>query len=163
MATIYDFAPTPLEPYQFSPTMDDRVVTARVVWSLFGKRWYLQMNELGGDLIFMLPVIGSLIGFHILSMVWLRGKVTLTTSFPHNFTVGNTVNLTIRGCVPDAYNGPKSVFVLTPTQFQFDAPSFPGRPLILGDISFDVNIAAGYFNTSTIVYRTANKQFEVSP
>jgi len=161
--TIFNFQETVLQPYTFNPTMDERVVSAIVLWSLYGKRYYLRMNELGGEPIFMLPLIGSVVGFHILSITWLRGIVTVTTSFPHNFPVGNTMNLTLRGCFPDAYNGTHQTYVSSPRELQFNLASFPGLALVFGFISYDINIGAGYFDTSTIVYRTANKQFEVSP
>lgn len=163
MTTIFNFQESPLAPYSFNPTMDERVVAAQVRWSLYGKRYYLLMAELGGELIFNLPLIGSVTGFHITHIEWLRGKVYVNTSFPHDFTLGNTVDLTIRGCIPEAYNGRHRTYVNSPRQFIFDLPDYPGIPLIFGYIAFDIDIAAGYFDTSTIVYRTANMQFEVNP
>jgi len=71
--------------------------------------------------------------------------------------------LTIRDCFPDAYNGRHRCYVSAPRELQFDLPSFPGRALALGFIGYDINIAAGYFDNSTIIYRSANQQFEVTP
>lgn len=160
---VYNFIESALTPYTFNPTMDQRVVACRVAWSLFGKRYYLRMNELAGRPILMMPIIGSLIGFNILSVLWRRGQVYVTTSFPHDYIVGNTIDLTVRGCAPEAYNGRFRCFIPNPQQIVYDLPVYPGEPLGFGFINYDINIAAGYFSTSTIVYRDANHQFEVTP
>jgi hypothetical protein len=160
---VFPFTESILQPYTFNPTMDQRVVAARVVWSLFGKRYYLRMSELTGTPIFLLPVIGSLEGFSVLSLNWLRGQVYMTTTYPHDYRVGSTLILTIRGCAPNGYNGRTRAYIPNPRQIIYNQPIYPGQPLQFGFVNYDINIAAGYFNTSRIVYRTANRQFEVSP
>ena len=37
------------------------------------------------------------------------------------------------------------------------------RALVSSPLNYDTNLAAGYFTTSTLIYRGANSQFEVSP
>jgi len=159
---VFSFIESTLSPYTFNPTVDGRVVAAKVVWSLFGKRYYLRMTELAGGVIFLLPVIGSLEGFNILSLAWRRGQVYITTSYPHDYTVANTIDLTVRGCLPEGYNGRFRCFIPNPQQIVYDVPVYPGEPLQFGFVNYDIDIAAGYFD-STVIYRSANQQFEVSP
>ncbi len=89
--TIYtQFSPAVNQNFSFQPTLDGQLYNAIVTWSLFGRRWIVNVYTLGGALVFQKPLTGS----------------------------------------PDGY---------------------------------DINIAAGYFFTSTLVYRDSTNNFEVSP
>ena len=90
MTTFTQFTPPPASLFAFQPTLDGAVYSATVVWNLAGQRWYLQLTDLSGNLIVLLPLIGSPIGS-------------------------------------------------------------------------DINLVAGYFQTSTLVYREDTGNFEVSP
>jgi hypothetical protein len=48
----------------------------------------------------------------ISAAAWLAKTVTVTTADPHNIPLGQTIQATIAGCTPDAYNG---TFAVTPT------------------------------------------------
>jgi hypothetical protein len=47
--------------------------------------------------------------------------------------------------------------------FSYALAQDPGVATALGLASYDVNLAWGYFQQSSLVFRTATQQFEVSP
>jgi len=149
-------------PFTFQPDLDGTQYTITVTWSLFGQRYYANCYTLEGTLIFSLPLIGSDIGVPIQNISWISGTVTVTTNLPHGFKVGSVVNATISGVSPDSYNGTYPVVVINSTQFTYQLSSYPGSVSSYGTASYDINMAAGYFNSS-LVYRTKNQQFEVFP
>jgi hypothetical protein len=59
MPTIIAFTPTPQAPFQFQPTLDGNSYNATVTWNVYGQRWYVNLVDGFGDLIFCLPLIGS--------------------------------------------------------------------------------------------------------
>ena len=56
---IYDFAPSPDSAYKFSPTLDGAIYNASVTWNLFGRRYYLNVNDQAGNLILSVAMAGS--------------------------------------------------------------------------------------------------------
>jgi len=149
-------------PFNFQPFLDGVQYNITVPWNFFGQRYYVQCTTLSGKLVFYLPLIGSQNAIYIKSISWVPNYVTVTTVVPHGFNVGEIVNLTINNTIPLSYNGVYSCSVINETQFTYVFNFDPGSVTSFGIVSFDVNIAAGYFN-STLVYRTNNQQFEVSP
>ena len=154
--------PPSADPFSFQPSLDGVQYTITVPWSLFGQRFYVNCYTLSGVLVFSLPLIGSLIGMHIQSLAWDSGTVTVTTDNPHGYEVGSIVNLTVVDCTPVSYNGTFPANITSRTTFTYTVASFPGSVSSFGSVQYDVNIAAGYFD-STLVYRVENQQFEVSP
>lgn len=59
MATLFQFTPAINQNFTFSPTLDGQQYSAIVVWSLFGKRWVLNVYTLQGVLLFTKPLTGS--------------------------------------------------------------------------------------------------------
>jgi len=162
MTEIFPFLPSSISAFTFQPTLNDVQYNITVTWNLFGQRYYVNCYTLTGTLIFSLPLIGSDNGINIQEIDWSLNIATVTTNIPHRFKVGQIVNVTISNMVPAAYNGVFSATIINSTQFTYSLSSYPGNPTSFGTASYDINIAAGYF-TSTLVYRTNNQQFEVSP
>lgn len=162
MTTFVNFSPSPQSPFQFQPTLDGDVYSGIVTWGLFGRRYYLNLFTLGGVLIFSLPLIGSSVGVEIQSITWERGFVTVTTAAAHGYRIGATLDLTISGAAPDSLNGKFPALITSQDTFRFPLAADPGDATALGIVSYDINIAAGYFN-STLVYREPNSQFEINP
>ena len=160
--TIFPFLPSNTAPFQFQPTLDGDVYTVVVTWNLFGRRYYANVYQLDGTLVVSLPVIGSAGGVGISSIVWGGGKVTVTTAVPHGYRVTSTVAVTISGCAPDAFNGRYDCAITGPTTFFYLLANDPGTFTLLGVASYDISLTAGYFD-STLVFREAAQQFEVSP
>lgn len=58
MAT-FPFNPTATTPFQFQPTLDGAEYTAIVTWNVFGRRWYLTINQLDGTRVLTRAMVGS--------------------------------------------------------------------------------------------------------
>lgn len=163
MTTYITFVPSLVSAPAFDVTLDGAAYNITVTWSLFGQRYYVNCLSVYGELVFSLPLIGSRTGLHIQNAEWANGTVTITTDTPHGHVVGSIVNATITGMSPDTYNGTRQCMVINRTQITFPLASYPGAVAVLGKLEYNVNLAAGYFNTSTLVYRTQNQTFEVTP
>jgi hypothetical protein len=163
MTTTFDFRPSNLAPFQFQPTLDGTTYTCIVSWNLFGQRFYLDCYTLAGDLVFSQALISSPDGVQIQAISWAKGVATVTTNVPHGLGIGLTANITISGTTPDGYNGLQSVYSISPTQFTYSLTSNPGAATMFGNAIANINMAAGYFTTSTLVFRESTSQFEVSP
>lgn len=59
MTTFYDFTPSTSGPFTFQPTLDGQVYNCVVTWNVFGARWYLNIYDLGGNLIVCTAMVGS--------------------------------------------------------------------------------------------------------
>lgn len=162
--TTFPVAPSNTGPPQFTPTFDGDQYIVRVVWSLFGQRYYVSCYDLFGNLIFNVPLTESPTGVDIQTLDYdeLSGLAEGVATGPHGFKTGSTTRLTIAGASPDIYNGTFLVLATGPTSFSFPltVSSYPGPATMAGVLSFDISMSAGYF-TSTLVYR--NSSFVVSP
>jgi len=166
MTTFTTFAPTATVPFSFSPTLDGAQYKAVITWGLAGQRWYVNLYNQTGNLIFYLPLIGSPTAVQTLSLTWdgVQNLVTVTTVVPHGLPIGITAQLTISGVTPAAYNGIRDLFAIGPSTLTFPQSVDPGGDATVnGNIGRDINIAGGYFNTSTFVFRQTTQQFEVAP
>jgi hypothetical protein len=162
MTTYFEFAPSQQAPFQFQPTFDGSIYTVIVTWNLFGKRYYVNVYTLDNVLVLTLPLISSPVGLNIQNIAWELGVVTVETTIPHGYKIGETVELTISGCQPDAYNGKFRVLVTSATAFTYQNISALDQASTLGVVNYNISLTAGYF-TSTLVFREANMQFEVNP
>jgi hypothetical protein len=162
MTTYTQFTPSPIQVFSFRPTLDRTVYNVTVPWSLFGQRYYVTCQTLGGNLVFSVPLIGSPAGIDIQSASWESNTVTITTKIPHALRIGSTVNLTIVNMLPTVYNGTFACNIINETQLTYPLSLIPGEVSALGSIQYNINLAAGYFK-STLIYREQNRVFEVSP
>ena len=163
MTTTYPFVPNIQAPFQFNPTLDGTIYAATVKFNWSGQRWFIELDELTGDEVFNLPLIGSTNAVAAQSASWAFGTATVVTELPHNLLVYATVPLVISGFTPAGYNGVVQAFIVDNFTVQYPLATDPGAPSGLGSVDFSVNIAAGYFTTSRLVYRESNNTFEVSP
>lgn len=164
MTTFVAFQPTQTSVFQFQVTLDNVEYQCTVVWSLFGRRYYINIIDLTGNLIVSEALVGSPAGLNIQSLSWSAGKVRAALSVPHGFKIGSVIDLTISGCTPDIYNGDFTCFITSPTGFTYDLASDPGGPAsALGAATYNINLVGGYFTISKMVFRESNQQFEVSP
>lgn len=166
MTIFTDFTPTATKPFQFSPTLDGSSYTLVVTWGLAGQRWYVNLYNQTGGLVVYLPLIGSPSSVDIESMTWdpTTRLVTVTTAIPHKLWLGVPVTLTISQVLPTTFNGIFDLLPIGPQTMTYSQPTDPGGPSTTqGVIGRDINLVAGYFKTSTLVFREATKQFEVSP
>lgn len=65
MATVFPFTPSATSPFQFQPKLDGVQYTAIVTWSLFGRRYYLNLYQLDGTLVLATAMVGSPLDYDI--------------------------------------------------------------------------------------------------
>jgi hypothetical protein len=166
VATFTDFTPSSAKPFQFQPTLDGAAHTLVVTWGLAGKRWYVNLYDQTGALVFYLPLIASPSAMTVQSITWdaTTQLVTVTTVAPHGLELGTIVALTISNVVPSTYNGVVDLIPNGPTTLIYPQSTDPGgNATTVGAIGRDINLGGGYLKTSTLVFRDATQQFEVSP
>ncbi len=167
MTTYTPFLPTATVPFQFTPTLDGAQYTLVVTWGLAGQRWYVNLYDQNGVLIFYLPLIASGNPTPTASLTYdgVSQLATVTTVSPHGLAIGSIVEMTISGVTPSGYNGVFAMEVVSgPSTLKYSLAPDPGGPATAqGSIGRDINIGAGYFETSTLIFRDETQQFEVSP
>ena len=166
MTTFTTFTPSATVPFSFQPTLNGVQYKAVITWGLAGQRWYVNLYDQTGTLIFYLPLIGSSTAIQTASLTWdgVQNLVSVTTAVPHGLPLGITAQLTITGVSPAAYNGIWDLFATGPSTLTFPQSVDPGGDATVnGNIGRDINIAGGYFQTSTFVFRESTQTFEVTP
>jgi hypothetical protein len=172
MTVYYDYVPSPVSPFTFSPTLDGVVYQCSVTWGLAGARPYLNIYAVDGTWILTTALVGSPTGISLQALSWANSSAQATTLTPHGFKPGRVVTLTISGAVPDAYNGLVEALVTGPSTFTWPLAANPGPATVLGMMSQDIDIAGGLTDpntgallatTSTLVFRDQSNQFEQSP
>ena len=160
MAQIFPFTPNAQQAPTFQPTLDGQVCTCTVRWNLFNQAYWLQCVGANGQLVFNMPVVESPPAMAIDTMVWdpLALSVEVTTRLPHGLKFLDTVNLTIVGSSPSAYNGDFQVFVDSATTFRYPQPNDPGALIAPGRANFFVSLSAPWFSTK-IIFRS--NQFHI--
>jgi hypothetical protein len=161
--TAFAFLPSTQNVFQFQPTLDGALYTASVPWNLSGQRYYLNLFALDGTRIFTLPLIGSRDAVGLEDITWANGIVTATTVDPHGYMMGKTIDLHVLGCLPTGYNGRVKALVTGLSEVQYQLTEDPGPFTQLGVIDWVVDLAAGYFEDSMLVFRSSNATFEVTP
>lgn len=160
----YSFTPQPLgPPYEFQPTLDGNVYRATVQWNAFGQRWYIALVTTNGQPIFNQALVGAAQAVEIQSLTWENGAVTMVCAFPHTFKAADTNNIVVSGCAPDAYNGEFLAYALDDRTLVYPLADPPGDAVNLGLVGYQINLAGGYFQQSTLVFRQGTQQFEVTP
>jgi hypothetical protein len=162
---FFPFAPNPKGPFVFAPIIDGRPHTAEVVWSLFGRRWYLRLTSPEGELIVFTAIAGSPDFAEIESLRWdqLRERVILTAAAPHKLRIGSVAALIVRGCEPASFNGAFLMTVESPVALSYPMKADPGPLVRAGYWGSEVNLVAGYSRESRLVYRESARRFEVWP
>jgi hypothetical protein len=162
MTTIFNFVPGRFSPYTFQPILDGNQYNAVVKWNLQAQRWYIILTDDTNTEIFTLPLIGSLTPIPIDSIGFSEGVVTATFIDKLFFPIGLEANINFNQCTPAGYNGVFLSTVVGPTTIQYFLQNDPGPIVTFGFASYDINLAAGYFN-STLVFRSDSQWFEVNP
>lgn len=156
MTTYVDFVPSTDTPFQFQATFDGAQYNVVVTWNEFGQRYYINVYDLGGNLILARARIDSGAKLQA-AFSWFIGTVTAVTNGPHNVPIGSVANITASdtGLGYDGQYQALATNLNTLTYLLAVNPAQTGS----GNVSQDVNLLAGYFQ-STLVFRAATQQFE---
>jgi len=172
MTTYFNYVPSPVAPYVFSPVLDGVVYNCTVPWGLFGQRPYLTVNAIDGTWLLTTALVGSPTGLSLQSVSWANGRAAAATVNPHGYKIGRIVTLTLSGTVPDGYNGVVQALVTGRSTFSWALAANPGPATVLGMAAYNINLVAGLTDPnsgallatgSTLVFRQPSMQFEASP
>ena len=162
MATTFiEFVPSNILAPNFQVTLDGEIYTVTMIWNLFAQRYYLEIQSLDGTVVLYTALVGSPIGIDVSALSWANGKVTVTTTVPHGLRIGRIVMVTVTGAIPAAYNGLVQALVTDRNELTYQLASDPGSATTFGSVQQNIDLVAGLF-ADTLVYRQANRQFEVT-
>ncbi len=83
---------------------------------------------------------------------------------PHGIPLGGAAYLTVAGVSPDPYNGVWLMLATGPSRLTYEQATDPGTDAyIQGTLANNFDLVGGYFDTSTLVFRTSSQMFEVTP
>jgi hypothetical protein len=162
MTSYYPFVPSNIKAPSFTPIFDGNQYTITVVWNVSAQRYFVKCTSFNNNLIFMVPLVESLLSFGIKSLVWdvNNSYVIVTLDKEHQFLIGEIVLINIVQAVPTTYNGNGMATIISNRKFTYPMTQNPGYMQQGGVVNFLTSMTKSYFN-STLVYR--NRQFEVSP
>lgn len=162
MTTYVTFNPSKTAVFSFKATLDKQVYNITVTWSLFGCRYYINIFNQAGVRIVSVPLVGTPLGYDLLSITNANNIAVATTTAPHTYTIGSIVPLVISGCTPSGYNGMYNCSILTSTTFSFSINQILENAVGLGQVNYNLSLTAGYF-ASTLTYFPDNQQFVINP
>jgi hypothetical protein len=162
MTTYFQFNTSNRQAPSFMPTFDGLTYKITILWNISAQRYYVNCQDLFGNLIFMVPLVGNPDPFEIESLEYdsQNKRVIITTVEPHNAPVGQVINLNILGCIPTAYNGTGLLFIMNEHQVACPMLQDPGPATSLGVLDYLISMDKSYF-LSTLIFRYNN--FEVTP
>lgn len=79
MTTYTDFAPPVNQMFQFQPTLDGNQYIVTVPWNQYGKRYYINIQDLLGNTVLFVALIGSPPDYDI-NLISLRPDIFTTST-----------------------------------------------------------------------------------
>jgi hypothetical protein len=174
MTTVVPFIPSNINPYEFAATLDGNDYKIIVTWNVSAQRFYINVNDSNGAWITTVPLITTPPARRLASVVFNPFQLVLEVTMvdPTTWPIplppdalatapGTIVDYTLEGFTPTTYNGLYRGMHINPIKFTVPMSTDPGPVNIMGFLSRRLNMVAGVFKTSTLVYR--NGAFEVDP
>lgn len=175
MTTVVPFSPsaTANPPFQFQPTLDGAQYIVTTTFNIFGNRWYINIFDLSGNLILARPMTGSPPKIQA-SLTWENWLATASLTSAHNVPIGAVVNIDVTDTAL-TYDGTWRAWAVDPMTLAFTLQTDPGQYGTTGNVAQDVNLIANTpssydrdgnpltFFSSSLIFRTGQQQFEVSP
>jgi hypothetical protein len=160
--TTFPFVPSNVKAPTFQPALDGLTYTVSILFNVSGQRYYLNCKDITGNLIFMVPLVNTPNPMILESLIWdeVDEVVIATLTEPHEFDIGEIVNLSIIQAVPSGYNGAGMCMITSHTTFTYPMKQNPGLMEQAGVAQFLISMTKAYFN-STLIFR--NMMFEVNP
>ena len=156
MTTYVDFVPSPVAPFQFQATFDSAQYNVIVTWNEFGERYYINVYDLASNLILARAIASS--GAKLsATFSWSSNYATAVTSGNHNVPVGQMAAIQVSG-TGLGFDGSYQALASSAMTLMYVLSANPGSPGS-GNVGQDVNLLAGYFNSS-LIFRGATQQFE---
>lgn len=162
MATYVPFRASNTSAPRLTVQLDYQDITMMVTWNVAAQRYFINLYTLDGVWICTVPMVETSKGQPVLTMVYdsSQGLLVGTMAAPMRRPPGQIVDYVLEGFSPSTINGLQQCLTLADQRFSFKAPD-PGVISIMGHASRYQNMAKGYFQYSTLIYR--NGQFETNP
>jgi len=174
MATIIPFRASNLITPTFIANLDGDDYEVRITWNISAQRYYVNINAQDGTWMTTVPLIQTPPARDVDTVLWdiLQGVLIVTLVDPSLWPIplspsgigtrpGTVIEYTFENFVPSTYNGKFRGLHVNETTFRITMPTDPGLIQTPGSVSRYLNMAAGIFNVSTLIYR--NGCFEVNP
>jgi hypothetical protein len=164
MTTYIKFIPSNSVAPRFTTTFDEDSYTIIVTWNVASQRYFINVYSIVGNWICTVPMIETEIGNKITDISYDKYNNVLVVTINGNLwrPPGMIVKFDIENCVPDDINGSYDCLMLNSNTFTIPAPvATRGQVTILGSATRFMNLVAGYFQSSSLIYR--NRMFEVRP
>jgi hypothetical protein len=185
--TLFPFTPNVNTPFQFQPVLDGVTYNAVVYWNFDAQRYYINLVSPNGVSVFFKPLTGST-NPQTLQLQTQEGSIYAILSLPGStplflvtqsgefITTDNSGSFLTASTSPAPVgliaNGTQISSTLLPPGTSVDLVAATGVVVLSAPalttgidesavINSDINLAAGYFTTSALVYRTAAVRFEV--
>lgn len=152
--TSIPFTPSIASPFRFTFQADGATWAAVVTWNVFGQRWYLNVYFQDGTRVFTVPLVGS--STWVTTPLATQEENYLARVFnPYLVGVGALV-------LSQNVETATRIAAIDSTVVALSAPSLSTGTDNAAQFSNDINLAAGYFTSSTLVYRANAGRFEIS-
>jgi hypothetical protein len=174
MTTVVPFIPSNLQAYEFPVKLDGGDYQIKITWNISAQRYYVNVYGNDGSWIITTPLVMSPPGRSIQLVKYnpFRLVLEVTMVSPEYWPIplspgglatapGTVIDYTLEGFNPTTYNGKFRGLHINGTQFTVPMAVDPGPVVVIGHVSRDLNMVAGVFKTSTLVYR--NGAFEIKP
>jgi hypothetical protein len=162
MTTYFQFLPNNRQAQSFMPTFDGVLYNVTIYWNISAQRYYVNCKDISGNLIFMVPLVGNMPPFQILSLSYdeFNQRVLAQIDIQYYMRIGRVIQANVINCVPQQYNGSGFLYLLSKDYLFYPMSTNPGPASVLGVVEYYISLTKGYFQ-STMIYR--NGYFEVNP
>jgi hypothetical protein len=171
MTTYIPFRPSNVRAPSYNVTLDDGQFILVVTWNVAAQRYYINIYSTDGTWVCTIPLVDTAIGRPVKSMYYDLNQQAIVGIFDNTPNpvigtaiwrpLGQIVQYTFEGFIPGILNGQVGCLRTGFGSFIYPMKTNPGPISVLGNGSRYMNMAEGYFTTSTLIYRQG--QFEVNP
>jgi hypothetical protein len=163
MAAIIPFVPSSIMAPSFQALLDGANYNVVLTWNMSAKRYYVNVYDHTGTWIVTTPLVTSPTGEAVNAMTYdtARGAMNVTKATGWWHKPGTMVDYMLMGFDPPSLNGLQRCLTIDTLTFSFPLAQDPGTVVTLGSVNRILNMVAGVFTQSTLIYR--NGCFEVSP
>ena len=158
--TTLTWTPSKTSNFQQQIILDNQAYTLSINWNLFGCRYYATITDQTGTLVVCRPLIGSPLGYDLLSIESSNNIAVATINGTHTYRVGTVMTLLLSGCTPDEYNGLYQCNILNESQFSFPLVTTSTAATGLGQVQYFMSMTEGYFQ-SELVYFPDSQQLVI--
>jgi hypothetical protein len=163
VTTVVPFSRSTIVTPQYSVVLDGVSYTVLVTWNVSAQRYYVNIYGNNKTLIVCRPLVQTSHSNPITDIYYDQNLgVMIVTLLNYIYRpIGQIIKYTLENFNPSILNGTINALTLSMNQFSFPIDNDPGAIITLGSAGRYMDMAAGYFQNSTLIFR--NNAFEVNP